>query len=203
MHIAVAGNIGAGKTTLTDILANHYGWTPNYEGSEDNPYLNDFYNDMPRWSFNLQIHFLHSRLQKILDIKKSGKNIIQDRSFYEVSYIFAENLYEMGLMTERDYGCFMGLFNLTNSLVQPPDLIIYLRAKVPTLLNQIKSRGRAYEQSISPEYLNRLNHKYESWASQYNGRIMTIDIDNLDFQNKKEDREKVILMIDKYIKKNI
>ncbi|MCQ2253654.1 MAG: deoxynucleoside kinase [Bacteroidales bacterium] len=200
MHIAIAGNIGAGKTTLTDILAAHYGWKPSYEGAEDNPYLNDFYNDMPRWAFNLQIHFLHSRLQKILEIKKSGENIIQDRSFYEVSYIFARNLYEMGLMPERDYKSFIGLFELTCSLVQPPDLIIYLRAKVPTLLNQIRNRGRAYEQGISADYLSKLNQKYEAWASEYSGRLMTIDIDNLDFPNKKEDREKVILMIDKHIK---
>ncbi len=202
MHIAVAGNIGSGKTTLTDILASHLGWTPNYENAEGNPYLNDFYNDMPRWAFHLQTKFLHSGLDRILKIKESGKDIVQDRTIYEVAYIFTRNLYEMGLLSERDYKCYIDLFELTTSLIQPPDLIIYLRAKVSTLIKQIRRRGRSYEQGISPDYLAKLNQKYDSWAEEYQrGPILTIDIDGLDFPNNEADRKKVIDIIQSEIAK--
>lgn len=200
MHIAVAGNIGSGKTTLTDILASHYGWTPNYENADGNPYLNDFYNDMPRWAFHLQIQFLHSGLSRILKIKESGENVVQDRSIYEVGYIFTRNLYEMGILLERDYKSYIDLFELTTSLIQPPDLIIYLRAKVSTLLDQIRLRGRSYEQSISADYLTKLNQKYDSWAREYTrGKILTIDIDDLDLPNSEADRKYVLDIIDKEI----
>lgn len=197
MHIAIAGNIGSGKTTLTQNLAQHYGWSPNYEDAEDNPYLNDFYNDMPRWAFNLQVYFLHSRLSKIQEFKTSGRDVVQDRTIYEDAYIFANNLYEMGLMAERDFKNYINIFEFTTSLLQAPDLLIYLRAKVPTLIKQIKKRGREYEQSISPDYLTKLNEKYETWSSNYkNGKILTIDIDNLDFANSHDDFLTVTKMID-------
>ncbi len=197
MHIAVAGNIGSGKTTLTEILASHYGWTPNYENAEANPYLNDFYSNMPRWAFHLQIQFLHSGLSRILKIQQSGQNIVQDRTIYEVGYIFTRNLYEMGVLSEREYKGYIELFELTTSLVKPPDLIIYLRAKVSTLLNQIHRRGRAYEQGISIDYLSKLNQKYDLWASEYTrGKILIIDIDNLDLPNSMADRQYILDIID-------
>lgn len=200
MHIAVAGNIGSGKTTLTDILASHYGWIPNYENAEANPYLLDFYNDMPRWAFHQQIQFLHNGISRIKEIKESGKDIVQDRTIYEVGYIFTRNLYEMAILTEREYDTYINLFELTTSLLQPPDLIIYLRAKVSTLIDQIRRRGRAYEQGISPDYLSKLNQKYDSWAHEYSrGRILTIDIDNLDFPNSEADRTHIIGIIDREI----
>ncbi len=198
MHIAIAGNIGSGKTTLTDNLAKHYGWTPNYEDASENPYLNDFYDDMPRWAFNLQVYFLHGRLRKILDIKNSGKDIVQDRTIYEDAYIFAENLYEMNLMSERDFKNYLDIFEFTTSLLEPPDLLIYLKAGVPTLLKQIKKRGRQYELSISPDYLNKLNEKYDAWSKSYtSGKILTVDIDELNFFNTQEDLYKVTKLIDK------
>ena len=162
MHIAVAGNIGAGKTTLTKLLAKHYGWTPNYEDVDYNPYLNDFYEDMQRWSFNLQIFFLNSRFNQILEIRKSDKTIIQDRTIYEDAYIFAPNLHSMGLMSSRDFDNYFNLFKLMTSVVQAPDLLIYLRASVPTLVRQIQQRGRKYESSIRIDYLTRLNERYTS-----------------------------------------
>ncbi len=155
MHIAVAGNIGSGKTTLTSLLAKHYGWDPHYEDIDENPYLNDFYQDMQRWSFNLQIYFLNSRFNQIIEIQKSGKDIIQDRTIYEDAYIFAPNLHSMGLMSTRDFENYFTLFNLISSLIDPPDLIIYLRASIPTLVNQIQTRGRKYESSIRLDYLKR------------------------------------------------
>lgn len=202
MHIAIAGNIGSGKTTLTDILASHYGWTPNYENADGNPYLNDFYNDMPRWAFHLQIKFLHSGISRILKIKESGQNVVQDRYIYEVGYIFTRNLYEMGILSERDYNSYIDIFELTTSLIQPPDLIIYLRAKVSTLLDQIRLRGRSFEQGISADYLTKLNQKYDQWAKEYTrGKILTIDIDDLDFPNNEADRKYVLDIIDKEILK--
>ena len=197
MHIAVAGNIGAGKTTLTKLLAKHYGWTPNFEDVDYNPYLNDFYEDMQRWSFNLQIYFLNSRFNQILEIRKSDKTIIQDRTIYEDAYIFAPNLHAMGLMSSRDFDNYFSLFKLMTSVVQAPDLLIYLRASVPTLVRQIQQRGRKYESSIRIDYLTRLNERYEAWASEYDsGKLLIIDVDNIDFANKPEDLSTVIDKID-------
>jgi len=193
MHIAVAGNIGSGKTTLTSLLAKHYGWNPHFEDVDDNPYLNDFYQDMQRWSFNLQIYFLNSRFNQILDIKKSGKEVIQDRTIYEDAYIFAPNLHSMGLMSTRDFENYFTLFNLISSLIDPPDLIIYLRASIPTLVNQIQNRGRKYESSIRLDYLKRLNERYEAWIESYNlGKLLIVDADNYNFPDSSEDLSVVI-----------
>ena len=197
MHIAVAGNIGAGKTTLTKLLAKHYGWTPNFEDVDYNPYLNDFYEDMQRWSFNLQIYFLNSRFNQILEIRKSDKTIIQDRTISEDAYIFAPNLHSMGLMSSRDFDNYFSLFQLMTSVVQAPDLLVYLRASVPTLVRQIQQRGRKYESSIRIDYLTRLNERYEAWASEYDsGKLLIIDVDNIDFANRPEDLSTVIDKID-------
>lgn len=200
MHIAVAGNIGAGKTTLTQLLAKHYNWNPHYEDVDENPYLNDFYNDMQRWSFNLQIYFLNSRFQQIIDIRKSGKTIIQDRTIYEDAEIFAPNLHSMGLMSTRDFKNYKSLFDLMVSLIQPPDLLIYLRASIPTLVNQIQKRGREYENSIRLDYLKQLNERYESWISDYKmGKLLIINVDNHDFTENKEDLSSIIDKIDAQI----
>lgn len=200
MHIAVAGNIGSGKTTLTGLLSKQYGWDAHYEDVDDNPYLNDFYEDMQRWSFNLQVYFLNSRLNQILNIRKSGKTVIQDRTIYEDAYIFAPNLHSMGLMSTRDFENYFTLFNLMTSLIQPPDLLIYLRATVPTLVNQIQKRGRDYENSIRLDYLKRLNERYEAWIGSYNlGNLLIIDVDNLNFTEVKEDLSSIINKIDAQI----
>jgi deoxyadenosine/deoxycytidine kinase len=200
MHIAVAGNIGAGKTTLTELLSKHYGWTPNFEDVDDNPYLNDFYNDMQRWSFNLQIYFLNSRFNQILDIRKSGKTIIQDRTIYEDAEIFAPNLHAMGLMSSRDFSNYKTLFDLMTGLVQPPDLLIYLKASVPTLVNQIQKRGREFENSIRLDYLKQLNDRYESWIRGYKlGKLLIISVDELDFASSREDLSYVIDKVDALI----
>src|SRR6056297_3468639 len=193
MHIAVAGNIGSGKTTLASLLAKHYGWEAYYENVDENPYLNDFYEDMQRWSFNLQIYFLNSRFNQIIKIKKSEKTIIQDRTIYEDAYIFAPNLHSMGLMSTRDFENYFALFNLMSSLIEPPDLLIYLRASIPTLVNQINNRGRKYENNIRLDYLKRLNERYEAWIETYNlGRLLIIDADNYNFPDSTEDLSKVI-----------
>jgi deoxyadenosine/deoxycytidine kinase len=200
MHIAIAGNIGAGKTTLSELLAKHYKWTPHYELVDENPYLNDFYNDMQRWSFNLQIYFLNSRFQQILDIRKSGKTVIQDRTIYEDAEIFAPNLHSMGLMSSRDFTNYKKLFDLMVSLIQPPDLLIYLRASVPTLVNQIQKRGREYENSIRLDYLKQLNDRYEDWVSGYNmAKMLVIDVNDLDFISNPEDLSIIIDKIDAQI----
>lgn len=197
MHIAVAGNIGAGKTTLTKILAKNYGWSPHFEDVDDNPYLSDFYDDMQRWSFNLQVYFLNSRFNQILEIRKSGKTIIQDRTIYEDSYIFAPNLHSMGLMTTRDFDNYFSLFSLMATLVEAPDLLIYLRASVPKLVQQIQQRGRKYENTIRLDYLKRLNERYEAWIANYKGgKLLIIDVDNLDFTQRPEDLRTVINKID-------
>jgi deoxyadenosine/deoxycytidine kinase len=193
MHIAVAGNIGSGKTTLTSLLAKHYNWTPNYETVDNNPYLNDFYNDMQRWSFNLQIFFLNSRFQQIVEIRKSDKTIIQDRTIFEDAEIFAPNLHDMGLMSTRDFENYRELYNLMIGLIQPPDLLIYLRASVPTLVNQIQQRGRAYEESIRLDYLKMLNERYELWISRFTGsKLLIVNVDDSDFQSNPEDLSKII-----------
>jgi len=197
MHIAVAGNIGAGKTTLTKLLSKHYGWLPHFEDVDDNPYLNDFYEDMQRWSFNLQVYFLNSRFNQILEIRKSGKTIIQDRTIYEDAYIFAPNLHSMGLMTTRDFDNYFSLFTLMATLVEAPDLLIYLRASVPKLVQQIQQRGRKYENTIRLDYLKRLNERYEAWVANYkSGKLLIVDVDNVDFTQRPEDLSTVINKID-------
>ncbi len=197
MHIAVAGNIGAGKTTLTRLLAKHYKWVAHYEDVVDNPYLDDFYSQMERWSFNLQIYFLNSRYRQILQIRESGKSTILDRTIYEDAFIFAPNLHAMGLMTNRDFGNYSSLFELMESLVQAPDLLIYLRSSIPNLVKQIHTRGRDYENSISIDYLSRLNERYEAWSESYEkGKLLIIDVDEIDFVNNPEDLGFVINKID-------
>lgn len=197
MHIAIAGNIGSGKTSLTRLLSKHYNWEARYEDVDENPYLNDFYNDMQRWSFNLQIYFLNSRFNQILEIRKSGKTVIQDRTIYEDAYIFAPNLHSMGLMTTRDFNNYSSLFQLMSSLVDPPDLLIYLRATVPTLVNQIQKRGREYENTIRLDYLKRLNERYEAWITSYKlGNLLIVDVDNRNFIEKPADLSFIIDKID-------
>ena len=187
MHIAVAGNIGSGKTTLTTLLAKQFKWEPHYEDVDDNPYLNDFYEDMQRWSFNLQIYFLNSRFSQVARIMKTSKTIIQDRTIYEDANIFAPNLHAMGLMTTRDFKNYQDLFNLMVDFIKPPDLLIYLRGSVPSLVKQIEKRGRAYENSIRIDYLRRLNERYEAWISTYDhGKMLVIDIDEINFADNPE-----------------
>lgn len=200
MHVAIAGNIGAGKTTLTKLLAKHYNWDPHFESVDENPYLDDFYSEMERWSFNLQVYFLNSRFRQILELRQSGKNIIQDRTIYEDAHIFAPNLHAMGLMTNRDFSNYSSLFELMENLVTPPDLLIYLRADISTLVGQIHKRGRDYESSISIEYLSRLNERYEAWISKYNkGKLLIIEVDKLDFVDQPEDLGYIIDRIDAQI----
>ncbi|NIJ44353.1 deoxyadenosine/deoxycytidine kinase [Wenyingzhuangia heitensis] len=200
MHIAIAGNIGAGKTTLTQLLAKHYQWDAHFESVEDNPYLDDFYNEMERWSFNLQVYFLNSRFEQILKIQQSGKDIIQDRTIYEDAKIFAPNLHAMGLLTNRDFQNYSKLFELMENLVTPPDLLVYLRADIKTLVGQIHKRGREYESSINIDYLSRLNERYEAWISTYDkGPKLIIDIDNLDYVSNPEDLGEIIDRIDAQI----
>ncbi len=197
MHIAVAGNIGAGKTTLTTLLAKHYGWQTHFEDVDENPYLLDFYDEMQRWSFNLQIYYLNSRFTQIQDIRQNTKSVIQDRTIYEDAYIFAPNLHSMGLMTSRDFENYFSLFNLLESFISAPDLLIYLRASVPKLVQNIQKRGREYEESIRLDYLKRLNERYEAWISTYDrGKLLVIDIDNNSFNENKEDLGKIINNID-------
>ena len=197
MHIAVTGNIGAGKTTLTTMLAKHYGWSAQFEDVDHNPYLDDFYQDMSKWSFALQMYFLGSRFRQVKEIRESGKNIIQDRTIYEDAYIFAENLNEMNLLSDRDYSNYTSLFNLMKSFVSAPDLLIYLKADISTLTKQIAKRGREYEAGISIDYLMRLNKKYEAWIDSYKeGKLLVIDVNDLDFVEKKEDFGYILDRID-------
>jgi len=188
MHIAIAGNIGSGKTTLTKLLSKNFGWEAHYEDVDTNPYLNSFYEDMQRWSFNLQVYFLNSRFRQVIDIRNSGKTVIQDRTIYEDAYIFAPNLHEMNLMTLRDFENYSSLFELMSTFIKPPDLLIYLKASVPTLVKQIQKRGRKYEESIRLDYLKSLNGKYEKWISKYNlGKKLIINVDDIDFSDNPED----------------
>ena len=192
-HIAVAGNIGSGKTTLTERLARHLGWEAHFEDVENNPYLNDFYEDMPRWSFNLQVYFLNNRFKQIINIQKGDKTVIQDRTIYEDAYIFAPNLHTMGLMSTRDFDNYLSLFGTINSLIKSPDLLIYLRASIPTLVNQIQKRGREYEENLRLEYLKRLNEYYEAWVSKYEeGRLLIIDVDECNFDEDQEQLGEVV-----------
>ncbi|MBU1369984.1 MAG: deoxynucleoside kinase [Bacteroidetes bacterium] len=192
MHIAIAGNIGSGKTTLTKLLSKHFNWTPHYEDVENNPYLHSFYEDMQRWSFNLQVYFLNSRFRQVIDIRNSGKTIVQDRTIYEDAYIFAPNLHSMNLMSTRDFENYSSLFELMSKFIQPPDLLIYLRSSVPTLVNQIQKRNRDYEKSIRLDYLKHLNERYEAWITKYTiGKLLIIEVDDIDLE-KPDDLSLVI-----------
>lgn len=196
MHIAIAGNIGSGKTTLTRMLAAKYNWIPKYESVDYNPYLSDFYDDMERWSFNLQIYFLNKRFKDVVDISKSKDVLIQDRTIYEDACIFAPNLHGMGLMTTRDFENYSDLFDLMISLVNPPDLMIYLRSSIPNLVNQIQKRGRDYEKSIRIDYITGLNERYEAWVKNYEHRLLILDVDRLKFENDPDDFSEVCNKID-------
>jgi deoxyadenosine/deoxycytidine kinase len=199
-HIAVAGNIGSGKTTLTTKLAKHFKWEPHFEDVDHNPYLVDFYEDMHRWSFNLQVYFLNNRLRQHLEIRNGKKSVIQDRTIYEDAYIFAPNLYEMGLMTKRDFENYSSLFATLKKMVNPPDLLIYLKASIPALVDQIQKRGREYEENIRLDYLKRLNEFYNKWIDQYNdGPLLIIDVDKSNFAESDEDFAEVVRRIDAQI----
>ncbi|MBO4444379.1 MAG: deoxynucleoside kinase [Bacteroidaceae bacterium] len=196
MHIAIAGNIGSGKTTLTNMLAKRYGWTPRFESVDNNPYLADYYDDMARWAFNLQIYFLNKRFQDVVEISKCTDTIVQDRTIFEDARIFAPNLHDMGLMSDRDFDNYSKLFDLMMSLVGKPDLLIYIRATIPHLIAQIQKRGREYEQGIRLDYLAGLNQRYEDWIAAYNGPLLVVDGDNLDFQNNLKDFQSITDQID-------
>lgn len=192
-HIAVAGNIGSGKTTLTEKLAQYFKWEAHYEDVENNPYLNDFYEDMPRWSFNLQIYFLNKRFKQLISIQRGNKTVIQDRTIYEDAHIFAPNLHSMGLMSTRDFENYLSLFKTISSLIKPPDLLIYLKASIPTLVNQIQKRGREYEENLRLDYIRRLNEYYEEWISRYKeGRLLIIDVDTCNFAEDRKELGEVV-----------
>lgn len=202
MHFAISGNIGAGKTCLTELLSKHYNWEANYEDVIDNPYLDDFYTHMERWSFNLQVYFLNSRFRQLLSAKGKDIKFVQDRTIYEDAHIFAPNLHAMGLMNHRDFNNYKSLFELMESLIEGPDLLIYLRSSIPNLVSKIHKRGREYENSISIDYLSRLNERYEAWISTYDkGKLLIIDVDELDFVEKNADLSKVIEKVDAEIKR--
>ena len=201
MQFAIAGNIGAGKTSLVELLSKHYKWEPHFEDVIDNPYLDDFYVHMERWSFNLQVYFLNSRFRQLMSFNGSKKSVVQDRTVYEDAYIFAPNLHAMGLMNQRDFNNYLSLFELMESMIKAPELLIYLRSSIPNLVNKIHKRGREYENSISIEYLSRLNERYEAWVSTYDkGKLLVIDVDNLDFVHNKEDLGFIIEKIDAEIR---
>ena len=200
MHIAIAGNIGAGKTSLTDLLSKHYKWQGHFEEVVENPYLDDFYHQMERWSFNLQIYFLNSRFSQLIEIQKSGINVIQDRSIYEDAHIFAPNLHAMGLLSQRDYQNYKSLFELMEGMVTGPDLMIYLRSSIPNLVDNIHKRGREFENSISIDYLSRLNERYEAWIHNYaKGKLLILDVDELNFVENPSDIGAIIENIDSEI----
>jgi len=193
MHIAIAGNIGSGKTTLTRLLSKHFGWEPHYEDVDTNPYLHSFYEDMQRWSFNLQVYFLNSRFRQIVQIREGGKTVIQDRTIYEDAYIFAPNLHYMNLMTTRDFENYFSLFELMSTFIQPPDLLIYLRAAVPTLVKQIQKRGREYEEAIRLDYLKKLNERYEAWIANYRlGKLLIFEVDDINIEENPADLAMII-----------
>jgi len=196
-HIAIAGNIGAGKTTLTTLLAKHYGWEPHFEEVESNPYIDDFYKEMEHWSFHMQIYYLNQRFQQILVIKGGSNSVVQDRTIFEDARIFAPNLHAMGLMLDREFELYQNLYNTISGLIAPPDLLIYLRASIPALVTQIQKRGRTFEDNIRLDYLKKLNARYEEWIAEYKGpKLIIVDIDTINFDERPEDLGKVILMID-------
>ncbi len=195
-HIAVAGNIGSGKTTLTGLLAKHYGWQAHYENVVDNPYISDFYKDMKHWSFHMQVFYLNQRFKQVLDFRKQDQPVIQDRTIYEDAHIFSTNLHEMGLMSERDFECYQELFSTISQMVQLPDLLIYLKASIPTLVDQIQKRGRAYEDSLRLDYLKKLNAKYDAWIETYKGRLLVVNVDDLNFAEKTDDLGEIINRIE-------
>jgi deoxyadenosine/deoxycytidine kinase len=196
-HIAIAGNIGSGKTTLAGMLAKHYKWQPHFEDIEHNPYLVDFYEDMPRWAFNLQVYFLNTRIKNLIDIRSGNETVIQDRTIYEDAYIFAPNLFDMGLMTKRDFENYTSFFQNLKALIKPPDLLIYLRASIPALVDQIQKRGREYEENIRLDYLKRLNGFYNKWIDKYtDGPLLIIDVDTCNFADKEDDLADVVRKID-------
>lgn len=199
MHIAVAGNIGAGKTTLANLLARHYGWDLQLEDMDDNPYISDFYEDMQRWSFNLQVYFLNSRWGHVRNIRSGDKTVIQDRTIYEDAHIFAPNLHAMGLMSTRDFECYSRLFESINDQVQAPDLLIYLRAGIPKLVHQIQMRGRDFEDAIRLDYLKRLNERYEAWITDYKGRLLIFNVDDLNFEENPDHAAQVIQQVESTI----
>jgi deoxyadenosine/deoxycytidine kinase len=195
-YVAIAGNIGAGKTTLCSLLGKHFDWDVHFESTEDNPYLSDFYTDMKRWAFNLQIYFLNNRYGQILEILNGDRTVVQDRTIYEDAYIFAPNLHHMGLMSKRDFDNYQNLFRTMSSQIQPPDLLIYLRAGIPTLVDHIQSRGREYEGSMSLDYLKKLNERYENWIHSYtDGRLLIINADEIDFANDPEGLGRVLNLV--------
>ncbi|MBO5563904.1 MAG: deoxynucleoside kinase [Bacteroidales bacterium] len=196
MHIGIAGNIGSGKTTLTTLLARHYGWTPKFESVTYNPYLSDYYADIKRWSFALEMYFLSQRLKDVIEIGKSDDVIIQDRTLFEGVHIFVANNYAQGNLSERDYNTYMDTYNVMMAVVRQPDLMIYLKSSIPHLVSQIQKRGRDYEQGISIEYLSGLNERYEQWIASYTGRLITVDADSLDFLNRPEDFASITDRID-------
>ena len=197
MHTAIAGNIGSGKTSLTQLLAKHYNWLPQFEDVDDNPYLTSFYEDMQRWSFNLQVFFLNTRFRHIIDIRKQKKSVVQDRTIYEDAYIFAPNLHEMGLMSSRDYNNYLSLFELIDSFIQAPDLLIYLKADISTLVAHIQQRGRPYEDLIRLDYLKNLNERYDRWAESYNkGKLLVVDVNQVKFTESKADLGFIIDQVD-------
>ncbi len=199
-HIAIAGNIGAGKTTLTELLCKHFHWTPQYENVEDNPYIFDFYEDMPRWSFNLQIYFLHHRLRQLLAIQNGDQTIVQDRTIYEDAQIFAPNLHDMGLLSKRDFDNYFEFFQTLKSMVKPPDLLIYLKASIPTLVDHIEKRGREYEENIRLDYLKRLNRYYDKWIDSYTeGPLIIVDINKNHFDQNQEDLGEIITRVESKI----
>ncbi len=196
MHIAIAGNIGSGKTTLTKMLAKRFGWNPRFEPVDNNPYLDDFYADMNRWSFNLQVYFLNKRFKEVVEISKSDETIIQDRTIFEDACIFAPNLHGMGMMSDRDFANYSDLFDLMISLVDLPDIMIYIRSSIPTLVSHIEKRGRDFEKSIRIDYLTGLNNRYENWIKDYKGHLIIIDGDNIDFENRPQDFQTITDQID-------
>ncbi len=196
MHIAIAGNIGSGKTTLTKMLAKRFGWNPRFEPVDNNPYLDDFYADMNRWSFNLQVYFLNKRFKEVVEISKSAETIIQDRTIFEDACIFAPNLHGMGMMSDRDFANYSDLFDLMISLVDLPDIMIYIRSSIPTLVSHIEKRGRDFEKSIRIDYLTGLNNRYENWIKDYKGHLIIIDGDNIDFENRPQDFQTITDQID-------